>query len=219
MIKPNDDRPRLFVDIDGTLAEWRHITLKIDCAEDKNLVIDKLYQILTQKGYYSSLYPQQNVVDAVNSLIDKYEVFIVSCYPEKVKENEADTTPKEEKREWLKTYTPSIDDSHIIFVPDGEDKTKYIPEGVKSTDFLLDDYSKNLKDWAQAGGVGIKLMNELNGQHKTWNGACVNKDYSAKTIASGIENVMLGIENTKHLEPRKNRESYLEIDKDTVIEF
>ena len=45
-------KPRLFVDMDGTLAEWRKIVLKIECEEDRAIVLQKLKKFLTFVNYY-----------------------------------------------------------------------------------------------------------------------------------------------------------------------
>ena len=73
-----------------------------------------------------------------------------------------------EKQEWLKQYLPWVDAGHCLFMPCGESKAEYVPEGIRITDYLLDDYTKNLREWAAAGGTGIKLLNGINNTQNTW---------------------------------------------------
>ncbi len=150
---------RLFVDMDGTLAEWRQ-TLK--------------FEELYEPGYFACLCPNEPVLAAVKDLLtmDVCEGYICSCYLENSQ------FAKSEKLEWLRDYLPEVSQDHILLVPDGSSKANYIPDGIKPTDILLDDYSRNLHEWVAAGGVGLKLMNGINGTRGTWKGPIVhmNKD-------------------------------------------
>lgn len=209
-------KKRLFVDMDGVLAEWRHITLKITSAEQKDTIVKKLNQILLSPGYFRSLSPYKNVVDAINELNKECEVYILSCVMEKKEE----PNPKTEKMEWLKEFLPSIDKSHIVFVPDGKNKADYIDGEISSNDFLLDDYSKNLNDFVKQGGVGIKLLNEVNESKGSWRGNAISKDANPKDIVKDLKALMDGkVKTIRHNSPIKNRESIMEIDEHTVIDL
>lgn len=76
-----------------------------------------------------------------------------------------------EKNDWLNKYLPSINQAHRIFIPckSGLDKKKYIPGGVKPTDYLLDDYTNNLVLW-EPPAKGVKLINGINDTRGTWKG-------------------------------------------------
>ena len=57
---------RIFVDMDGTLAEWKNV-------ESEN--------VLYEKGYYENLKPNENLLNAIKELIQKGEnVFILSSF-------------------------------------------------------------------------------------------------------------------------------------------
>ena len=77
-------KTRYFFDMDGTLAEWREINLKINESEEIaniNNIQKRLYDILKSPGYYKTLKPQQEVLDLANKLIDEgKEVFVLSCF-------------------------------------------------------------------------------------------------------------------------------------------
>lgn len=126
-------KPRLFVDMDGTLAVFK----KIDTLET-----------LYERNYFLTLEPQMNVVNAVRNIIENntdIEVFILSAVLSDSKYALA------EKNDWLDRYLPEIDMQHRIFPPCGEDKKDYIPMGVRPNDCLLDDYTKNLVLWCPPG--------------------------------------------------------------------
>lgn len=139
---------RLFVDMDGTLAEFRS---------------NASFEDLHAPGYFASLQPQEQVVQAVRQLVQdpNLEVFVLS--------SALDTpTAQPEKCAWLDRYLPEIDALHRLFPRNGTDKALVVPGGIRKTDLLLDDFSRNLHAWAAAGGIGIKLINHLNDHFQTW---------------------------------------------------
>ncbi|WP_291765602.1 5' nucleotidase, NT5C type [Blautia sp.] len=164
-------KDRLFVDMDGTLAEFK------PCR-----TIETLYE----KGYFSKLAPLENVVAAVQTHVEEqnFDVYILSAYL-------ADSPyALQEKEEWLEEHLPEIDTKHRIFCPCGEDKSLYIPGGVSKRDYLLDDYTHNLLRWEKAGGKGIKLMNGINGKKGIWQGTRVYAEREPETLAVDIKKTM-----------------------------
>lgn len=122
-------KQRLFVDMDGTLAVFKPV--------------DEL-ETLYEEGYFKRLAPQRNVVEAVRKIIMEHpeiEVNILSAYL-----TDSEYALKE-KNEWLDRYLPEINQDHRIFVACGADKKEGIRDGIRKTDFLLDDYTKNLNEW------------------------------------------------------------------------
>ncbi len=180
------NKPRLFIDMDGTLAEWRNIALKIETDEDRFKVLSVLNEILLTPGYYSSLKPHENMIEAVKILSKQYDIYILSCAIEK----DGIPSPETEKMEWLDNYLPEIPVKNRIFVPDGKNKADYIPEGIKQGDYLLDDYTKNLKDFENAGGKGIKVCNYVNGSKGKWTGSAVSISYEPEAIAAAVNSVV-----------------------------
>lgn len=148
-----EERTRIFVDMDGTLAEFRTVD-----------TLEKLYE----KNYFLSLNPHYNVVDAVKLLNadPQYEVFILSAVLTDSK------YALDEKNAWLDKYLPEIDKEHRVFPPCGESKKDYIPGGIRESDCLLDDYTKNLLEW-EPPAHGVKFINGINHTHKTWKGSIV----------------------------------------------
>lgn len=140
-----NNKARLFVDMDGTLAEWRQAAS-----------LEEMYT----KNYFLSLNVNGNVVDAVNHIIETEEnidVYILSA----VLPGAFYSGP--EKRKWVHQYLPKIPDERILFTPTGKNKANYIPDGVTGNDYLLDDYGVNLAQWKESGGTPIKVFNGING--------------------------------------------------------
>lgn len=139
---------RLFVDMDGTLAEFKEVD-----------TLEKLYE----QGYFANLASHENVLQGIKAFIGENkntEVFVLSSVL-----SDSEYALKE-KNEWLDKYLPEIDQEHRIFSPCGEPKASYVPGGIDENDYLLDDYTKNLMEWNTARG--IKLMNGINGNEGKW---------------------------------------------------
>jgi len=151
-------KTRLFVDMDGTLAVFRKYITNLEA--------------LYEPGYFSSLLPNTNVLLAVKEIIAKYsdkiELFVCSAY---LSDSEY---AFDEKNEWLDKFLPELDSAHRILMPCGKNKTEYIPGGIRESDVILDDLSKNLHEWNAAGGRGIKLLNGINGTIGTWRGESIS---------------------------------------------
>ena len=171
------ERKRLFVDMDGTLAEFKPV--------DK---IETLYE----KGYFLNLRPQVEVVEAVNSIIAKenVEVYILSSVLSDSK------YALQEKNEWLNQYLPEIPEERRLFPACGVDKKTIVTGGVGKKDFLLDDYTVNLIQW-EPPGKGVKLLNGINHTKGTWKGKTVSME--SKKLAEIIEKVMKQPTKKKYL--------------------
>lgn len=166
-------KQRLFVDMDGTLAVFKPV--------------DEM-ETLYEEGYFKTLAPQRNVVEAVRKIIKEHpeiEVNILSAY---LSDSQY---ALQEKNEWLDRYLPEINQEHRVFVPCGTDKKEGIRDGVRKTDFLLDDYTKNLHEW-QPPARGIKLLNGINHSRGTWVYDCLRHDRTADSLAAAIVSVVRG---------------------------
>lgn len=163
--------PRLFVDLDGTLAKF---------------IPQKSTEPLYEKNYFRNLPPQQNVVDAVKKIVldesNGIEVFILTAYL-------VDSQwAYQEKMAWIDEFIPEIDIRHRIFTPCGENKKDYIVGFNEEKDVLLDDYTQNLLKWAP--GRAIKLLNGINHSKGTWKGDMVSADWSSDELAMSIVNIV-----------------------------
>lgn len=161
------DKKRLFVDMDGTLAEFK--------------VVDTLER-LYEPHYFERLKPNENVVKAVKDIVNNHpeiEVYILSAVLSDSK------YALYEKKNWIKEYLPEIPEDRCIFPPCGSDKKDFIPDGIRSDDFLLDDYSLNLNSW-EPPARGIKLLNGINGNNGTWNKDSVSFLNSGEMLSDKI---------------------------------
>ncbi len=161
------EKKRLFVDMDGTLAEFK--------------VVDTLER-LYEPHYFERLKPNESVVAAVKDIVNNHpeiDVYILSAVLSDSK------YALYEKKNWIKEYLPEIPEDKCIFPPCGSDKKDFIPDGIRSDDFLLDDYSLNLNSW-EPPARGIKLLNGINGNNGTWNKDCVSYLNSSEILSDKI---------------------------------
>lgn len=160
---------RLFIDMDGTIAVWNN---------------DASFEEVAAPGYFSNIPPMNNSLMAVKYLVtelsDKYEIFILSSVFE-------DGHSVRDKNIWLDRYLPEIDKKHRIFVPYSRTKRDFVREvtgAIYDSDVLVDDFTKNLAAWH---GVGIKILNGINGSKGTWNGYVISHNMAPETMARAID--------------------------------
>lgn len=181
-------KKRLFIDIDGTLAQFHDV--------DKTFI-----EAMWQQGFYINLKPFENMVNGIRSFIranPDIEVFVLSAV--------LDTDPPfvvDEKNEWLDTYLPEVPRNHRIFTRAGENKADYIGE-LSKNDYLIDDYNKNLIEFEAAGGQPVKFRNNVNHRGQgayggesgpLWNGRMISYDSSPSQIASDLRSIVqLGLD-------------------------
>ena len=149
---------KLFLDMDGTLAMF-------------NSKKNALKRFDNEKGFFTSLKPFVNI-DTINQLVDNnvVEVFIISASPNE----QADF----DKKQWINTYLPSVKPENICFCRLGQNKAQIIKEqlniDIDNNCYLLDDYTKNLIEWNNSNGIGIKRLTSLaNNSRKIWKGLSI----------------------------------------------
>ena len=166
------DKQRLFVDMDGTLAEFK--------------TVDTL-ETLYEKDYFLHLKPNENVLGAIKQLIadNDFDVYILSAYLTDSR------YALEEKNAWLDKYLPELPQEKRLFVPCGTDKSVAVPGLIRPDDYLLDDYTKNLSEW-EPPAKGIKLINGINHTNGTWQGDKIQFTHAPEELSSMISDVMKG---------------------------
>ncbi len=179
-----ENKKRLFVDIDGTLAEFKTIN-----------TIETLYE----KGYFESLKPNKNVVEAIKDIVKNHseiDVYIISAVLSDSK------YALSEKKNWLEKYLPEIPREKCIFPPCGSDKKNFIPDGIRPDDYLLDDYSINLNSW-EPPARGIKLLNGINGNNGTWKSDSLSCLNSGAELSDKLCKIINGGEKIVEQRPQK----------------
>ena len=156
-------KQRIFFDMDGTIVVFKQ---------------GKTLEEISEPGYFKKLPPVTNVLTAAKMIAmdNALEVFVLSHYMTEC--------AKADKNEWLDRFIPEINDDHRIFVPYGMEKSDMIPKPKMSNDILIDDLSLNLHRWK---GVGIKVLNGINGTKKTWKGYTVYSNSNPNIIATTIK--------------------------------
>ena len=159
-------KQRIFVDIDGTLAKWTPV---------------KQFEELLEPGFYVSMEGNHTVLQGLakfcESLKDSFDVYTLSAY---LREAEF---AKVEKNAWMDKHVPFISKRNRVFCYCDEEKNVAVPGGVRPDDILLDDYSKNLHEWQ---GIGIKLLNGINGTKGTWRGKTISMSLSPEAFAEEL---------------------------------
>ena len=168
------DKPRLFIDMDGTLARFH----------DEVRYLERMWE----EDFFTELKPFQELVDGVRMFKQQHpdaEVFILSA----AIEGEPPYC-KQQKHKWLDRYLPEIDREHRIFTEIGTPKAQYITGGISGTDILIDDYNKGLEEWQRSGGKSVKCINNINhkGLHGAlWTGDTLRNSDSPAAISAKLE--------------------------------
>ena len=148
----------LFLDLDGTLAKF-------------NSKRNALKRFDNEIGFFANLKPYK-YIEFVNELATKenINVFIISATPNE----QAD----QDKLIWIEKHLNNIKKENICFSRIGENKAKVIKNKlnitIDKTCLLLDDYTKNLIEWQNLNGIGIKRITSLaDNSTKKWQGLCL----------------------------------------------
>lgn len=148
---------KLFVDMDGTLAEWRK------AASYEHLFLD---------DYFYTLKPHRTLIRWLNKIQNEnknVEVYVASSYILDKHINE--------KNLWLDKYFP-IPEDRRIFIPEdckkSECVSKFLNEQITINHILLDDFTQNLVEWENNGGTSIKALNGINKLDEKWKGLALD---------------------------------------------
>lgn len=144
---------KLFLDLDGTLARFN--------------VPNALARFETEEGFFFKLKPYKNI-EVINKLAETGNVYIISASPNVNADND--------KMQWVQKYIPNVPFDNIIICRCGENKATKIRSVLDlemiNDCILLDDYTKNLIEWEQSGGIGIKRITSVaDNSTKKWKGS------------------------------------------------
>jgi len=133
---------KIFLDLDGTLANFN--------------VKDALERFETEIDFFKNLSPYRNIGE-IDKMAIKGNVYIISASP--------NIRCDIDKMLWVRKYIPNLPIENVIICRIGENKAEIIKKrlgvDINKDTYLLDDYTKNLEEWENAGGVGIKRLTRV----------------------------------------------------------
>lgn len=143
---------KIFLDMDGTLARFN--------------VKNALARFENEKGFFANLLAYKGI-EGINEMIKEENVYIISASP--------NVYADMDKKTWLKRYLPNLNNENILLCRNGQNKAKFIENKlnikIDQNCYLLDDYTRNLIEWEQAGGIGIKRITKVSdNSRKLWKG-------------------------------------------------
>lgn len=152
---------------------------------------DEIVEDMMKPGYFLSRTPHYEMIDLIKLLQDDkdFHVTILSAVF-------TDSHSVLEKSMWLEQHGLGMTD--MIFVPCGSCKSDFVKSD--GLNILVDDFSKNLFDWENAGEnfMGIKYMNEINGSQGNWvrhSGRVIDYEMSAEEMYAAIILYALSAQN------------------------
>lgn len=170
---------KLFVDLDGTLARF---------FEPENPV----GRYAKEDDFFLKLNPYSELVEALVMISQesKADVLILSAVDQGIRESCI-----RQKEEWLrKVYADfGMAAPRALYPLTNTNKAEYVKTmigGFSKDYWLLDDYTKNIREWVNEGGRAVKAINELNGSGQKWNGERVNILSSADSIYGELKRIM-----------------------------
>lgn len=146
---------KIYFDMDGVLADFERGINEI-CGMDmpiQGLSTDeednRMWEAVKEADhFYDNLEPMKGAIDMYRELSSKYDCEILSAIP---KPHRGIATAGEDKRNWVcRVLSPSMN-VNIVY---SQDKKNYAKD--KGT-ILIDDLDKNIKEWENCGGTGIKF--------------------------------------------------------------
>lgn len=160
----NRDRKTVAIDMDGVIADteaqfmdWYEKEHGIRVSREERLGVpepdgfpDKtaIRRYVYTPGFFRTIPVMPGAVEAVKTLMENYEVFIVSAATE---------FPQclSEKLEWLNEYFPFISWTNIVLCGD---------KSIIDTDYLIDDHCKNL-DFCKGKPIMFNGSHNVNQLH------------------------------------------------------
>lgn len=152
---------KIFVDVDGVLADFRSALTKIldQPYDDKKYDTDKAYKSLVWKAIKQydkeggKLWANLALMPGTQALwkfLEPYKPEILTATGRSMT-----ASIRQQKHEWLQKH---FSGAPVHIVVDGADKQHY----AKPNYILIDDKKDNITQWKAAGGIGILHTNMYN---------------------------------------------------------
>lgn len=134
---------RIFVDLDGVLADWEGAVSKIFGKHHSEVKGHVLWPFIAKSKTFWVDLEKLPDADILWDNIKNHDIKILTGCPKSSFEN-----AKNQKLSWCKEHFP---DAEVITCL-AKDKQLHI---VESGDILIDDNQSNCKRWEEAGGISI----------------------------------------------------------------
>ena len=172
-------------DLDGTVAKW-------NC--------DASVEDTFAPGYFRNREPETKLIKAINKLAKDPEVLcndiraLTSVYPIQY--------CKDDKKTWLKEN--ELGDFAVEFIDYGQPKSDYIIDNENQVSILLDDFTKNLKDWETNDNCfGIKFLNGINSTKGTWEGLVLSANMDTDAMYFTLKAIINQLAKNYNIQKQK----------------
>lgn len=139
-------RPRLFIDLDGVLADFDGGFPRIFGEDHKVIGKKRMWELVRGRpDFFAELHPFPGAVEFYRSVAHLHPA-ILTAAPNSDYMNAALA-----KRRWVRSYI----DPYVPVLPvmGGHHKPAFLD---RPGDILIDDYGRNCELWTAAGGIAIK---------------------------------------------------------------
>lgn len=143
---------KIFLDLDGTIAKFN--------------VPNALKRFDNEEGFFAKLGAYKGI-EEINKIAETGIIYIISASPNDQADND--------KMLWLDKYLPNVPRENITLCRLGQNKAQIIENKynieINVNCYLLDDYTKNLIEWENFGGIGIKRLTSVSDNSRgLWQG-------------------------------------------------
>lgn len=159
---------KLFIDVDNTILEHSHFYSKSTEGRTHKAIADNIEfnKEAIKFMYDSSIVPYPK---SIKNLWSENDVYILTKYPslefDKFKQKKLSDVLGITVED-LNLATDNEGNKKYINVPMKDSKVEHIKKTFAVQDVsgyvLIDDYSENIVEWEEQGGIGIKFYNEYN---------------------------------------------------------
>lgn len=165
---------KIYVDMDGTIADIHGQENWFERTKE-------------EEDFFQKLNPFNNLIVALFLIKFQYKDKVEICILSSVDDNKETNFAVKSKNKWIDENAGFI--KKRIFSINGQPKSSFVNR-ITKRDILLDDYSKNLSDWVNCGGTGIKIKNDINCSGIVWNGKVIYNQDSISAIVTELDNTI-----------------------------